>query len=215
MQRALDSFKADSSASLTTNADYSRVLNDRHYQRLSSLLDKTRGQIAFGGKRDDHERKIEVTVVTGVQADDALMSEEIFGPLLPVVTLPDKDAMIRFIQERETPLALYVFSQSNKNAQYGESSLLSLPPHVPSFSRLTPNATLAVRERTRSGGFVHNDVLVHFMIPGLPFGGTGAAGYGNYHGKRYVSVFPRMFPLLSLPTWPSPATLSSKSDSRN
>lgn len=129
MQRALDSFKADSSASLTTNADYSRVINDRHYQRLSSLLDKTRGQIAFGGKRDDHERKIEVTVVTGVQADDALMSEEIFGPLLPVVTLPDKDAMIRFIQARETPLALYVFSQSNKNAQYGASSLLSLPPH--------------------------------------------------------------------------------------
>lgn len=126
MQRALDSFKADSSAPLTTNADYSRVINDRHYQRLSSLLDKTRGQIAFGGKRDDHERKIEVTVVTNVKPDDALMSEEIFGPILPVVTLPDKDAMIRFIQERETPLALYVFSQSNKNAQYGASTPLSL-----------------------------------------------------------------------------------------
>lgn len=138
MQRALDSFKADSSAPLTTNADYSRVINDRHYQRLSSLLDRTRGQIAFGGKRDNHERKIDVTVVTGVQADDALMSEEIFGPLLPVVTLPDKDAMIRFIQERETPLALYVFSQSNKNAQYGASSLppSSLPPQFRRFSGL-------------------------------------------------------------------------------
>ncbi|KWU41154.1 aldehyde dehydrogenase [Rhodotorula sp. JG-1b] len=176
MQRALDSFKADPSAPLTTNADYSRVINDRHYQRLSSLLDKTRGQIAFGGKRDDHERKIDVTVVTGVQADDALMSEEIFGPILPVVTLPDKDAMIRFIQERETPLALYVFSQSNKNAQY-------------------------VRERTRSGGFVHNDVLVHFMIPGLPFGGTGAAGYGNYHGKRTFDTFSHERASASVPTW--------------
>ncbi|GAA5863483.1 hypothetical protein JCM3774_005309 [Rhodotorula dairenensis] len=176
MQRALDTFKGGDSVALTSNENYSRVINDRHYRRLTNLLDKTQGQIAFGGKRDDHERKIDVTVVRNVKADDALMSEEIFGPILPVVTLPDKDAMIRFIQERETPLALYVFTQSNKNAQY-------------------------VRERTRSGGFVHNDVLVHFMIPGLPFGGTGAAGYGNYHGKRTFDTFSHERASASVPTW--------------
>ncbi|GAA5990771.1 hypothetical protein JCM10908_000008 [Rhodotorula pacifica] len=181
LQRALDVFKANAEGggavtSLTANKDYSRVINERHYKRLSGLLDKTKGEIVFGGKRDDQERKIEVTVVRNVKADDALMADEIFGPILPVVTLPNKDAMIRFIQERETPLALYVFTQSDKNAQY-------------------------IRERTRSGGFVHNDVLVHFMIPGLPFGGTGAAGYGSYHGKHTFTTFSHERAAASVPTW--------------
>ncbi|POY72202.1 hypothetical protein BMF94_4778 [Rhodotorula taiwanensis] len=181
MQRALKSFSDDPSSAaangaLTANTNYARVINERHYGRLGKLLDSTKGDIAFGGKRDDKERKIEVTVVRNVKGDDALMSEEIFGPILPVVTLPNKDAMIRFIQERETPLALYVFTQNDKNAQY-------------------------IRERTRSGGFVHNDVLVHFMIPGLPFGGTGAAGYGNYHGKRTFDTFSHERASASIPTW--------------
>lgn len=183
MKRALATFAKDPAAAasasagpLTKNNNYSRVINERHYARLSKLLDSTKGEVAFGGKRDDQERKIEVTVVRNLKPDDALMSEEIFGPILPVITLPNKDAMIRFIQERETPLALYVFTQNSKNAQY-------------------------IRERTRSGGFVHNDVLVHFMIPGLPFGGTGAAGYGNYHGKRTFDTFSHERASASVPTW--------------
>ncbi|GAA5905142.1 hypothetical protein JCM8208_000292 [Rhodotorula glutinis] len=180
MKRALAAFSAappgEASMSLVHNSSFSRIVNANHYKRISKLLDGTKGDIVVGGKRDDKENKIEVTVVRNVKGDDTLMSEEIFGPVLPIVTLPDIDSMVRFIQDRETPLALYVFTQSDKKRQY-------------------------IFERTRSGGFVQNDVLVQFLIPGLPFGGTGQAGYGNYHGRRTFDTFSHERAFASVPTW--------------
>ncbi|GAA5941769.1 hypothetical protein JCM3775_000098 [Rhodotorula graminis] len=180
MKRALATFSAappgEASTSLLQNSAFSRIVNANHYKRISKLLDGTKGDIVVGGKRDDKENKIEVTIVRNVKGDDTLMSEEIFGPVLPIVTLPDIDSMVRFIQDRETPLALYVFTQSDKKRQY-------------------------IFERTRSGGFVQNDVLVQFLIPGLPFGGTGQAGYGNYHGRRTFDTFSHERAFASVPTW--------------
>ncbi|GAA6056638.1 hypothetical protein JCM3770_006323 [Rhodotorula araucariae] len=180
MKRALAIFSAPppgtASSSLLQSASFTRIVTPNHFNRVSKLLDATNGDIVVGGGRDEKEQKIEVTIVRGVKGDDSLMSEEIFGPVIPIVTLPDVDEMVRFIQERETPLALYVFTQSDKKRQY-------------------------IFERTRSGGFVQNDVLVQFMIPGLPFGGTGQAGYGNYHGKRTFDTFSHERAFASVPTW--------------
>ncbi|BGP39510.1 Hexadecenal dehydrogenase [Rhodotorula kratochvilovae] len=180
MKHALAIFSAppagSASTSLLENASFSRIVTANHFNRVSKLLDATQGEIVVGGGRDEKRQKIEVTIVRGVKGDDSLMSEEIFGPVLPIVTLPNMDEMVRFIQERETPLALYVFTQSDKKRQY-------------------------IFERTRSGGFVQNDVLVQFMIPGLPFGGTGQAGYGNYHGRRTFDTFSHERAFASIPTW--------------
>ncbi|BGO91106.1 Hexadecenal dehydrogenase [Rhodotorula toruloides] len=185
LKRALAAFSANpaassssekSSTSLVHNPNYSRIINQNHYNRVSKLLDATKGEVVVGGGRDEKERKIEVTIVRGVKPDDSLMSEEIFGPVLPIMTLPTLDDMVKFIQSRDTPLALYVFTQSKKNRDF-------------------------IFERTRSGGFVQNDVLVQFMIPGLPFGGTGAAGYGNYHGRRTFDTFSHERASANVPTW--------------
>ncbi|GAA5912424.1 hexadecenal dehydrogenase [Sporobolomyces salmoneus] len=182
LKRALKEFSAPSpssgtqSTSLIESKNYSKIINDNHFRRLSKLLDATKGDIIVGGKRDEKERKIEVTLVRNVKPDDALMADEIFGPILPIMTMPNKDAMIHFIQRRDTPLVIYVFTQSTKNKDY-------------------------IFERTRSGGFVQNDVLVHFLIPGLPFGGTGKAGHGNYHGKKSFDTFSHERAFAHVPTW--------------
>ncbi|GAA5989670.1 hypothetical protein JCM5350_001658 [Sporobolomyces pararoseus] len=182
LKRALKEFSAPSpssgtqSTSLLESKNYSKIINDNHFKRLSKLLDATNGEIIVGGKRDEKERKIEVTLVRNVKPDDALMADEIFGPILPIMTMPNKEAMIHFIQRRDTPLVIYVFTQSTKDKDY-------------------------IFSRTRSGGFVQNDVLVHFLIPGLPFGGTGKAGHGNYHGKKSFDTFSHERAFAHVPTW--------------
>ncbi|GAA5840296.1 hypothetical protein JCM5353_002815 [Sporobolomyces roseus] len=182
LKRALSEFSAPSpSSGTTTNSllaskNYSKIINENHFKRLSKLLDETKGEIVAGGKRDEKERKIEVTIVRNVKPDDSLMSDEIFGPILPIMTMPNKEAMIHFVQRRDTPLVIYVFTQSTKEKDY-------------------------IFERTRSGGFVQNDVLVHFLIPGLPFGGTGKAGHGNYHGKKSFDTFSHERAFAHVPTW--------------
>lgn len=145
----------EAQTSLLHNASYPRIVNANHFKRVSKLLEGTKGEVVVGGKTDAAENKIEVTIVRNVKGDDSLMSgarpspflfsghlvlkkrcrpctlhphaEEIFGPVLPIVTLPDVDSMIRFIQDRETPLALYVFTQSNKKRQHSASFDVPLP----------------------------------------------------------------------------------------
>ncbi|GAA6008463.1 hexadecenal dehydrogenase [Rhodotorula paludigena] len=188
LKRALAALSAPSSSSasstsLLQNPNYSRIVNANHFKRVCALLDATKGEIVVGGGKDEKERKVEVTIVRNVKEDDALMKDEIFGPILPVLTLPSLEAMTRFIQARETPLALYVFTSSRASRDY-------------------------VFERTRSGSFMQNDVLVQFMIPGLPFGGTGQAGYGNYHGRRTFDTFSHERASASVPTWMEPVLAS-------
>ncbi|GAA5838292.1 hypothetical protein JCM11251_003455 [Rhodosporidiobolus azoricus] len=164
----------------------SRIISPAHFERISSLLERTEGKVEIGGGKTDigefgkgggEERRMEVTVVTGVAEGDALMSEEIFGPLLPVVTLPSKEEMVRLIRDKdETPLAMYVFSQKKAEVEY-------------------------FRQNTSSGSFMHNDLLVQFMIPGLPFGGAGESGYGSYHGRKSFDTFTHERASASVPLW--------------
>lgn len=140
-RKALDEFNppakgATAATPLIKSSGYSKIVTDNHFKRLSKLLDETKGEIVIGGERDAPNRRIAVTVVTGVQEDDALMkgeclsvhidahadplvpADEIFGPILPVVTLDTPAEWVDYINARDNPLALYVFTQKTANRDY-------------------------------------------------------------------------------------------------
>ncbi|XP_060522148.1 aldehyde dehydrogenase, dimeric NADP-preferring-like [Cylas formicarius] len=144
------------------NPDYGRVINERHYGRIKKLLEGQR--IAMGGEFDDSNLYIEPTIVIDVKANDPIMQEEIFGPILPIVTVATPEEAIEFINGREKPLALYVFSTSKMEQE-------------------------KFLKNTSSGGIVINDVLMHFSCSSLPFGGVGDSGMGFYHGKFSFETF--------------------------
>ncbi|KAG2459541.1 AL3A1 protein, partial [Polypterus senegalus] len=137
--------------------DYGRIINQKHFKRLSSLLEGAK--LAFGGECDEALCYIAPTVLTNVSPQDKLMQEEIFGPILPMLSVGGVDEAIQFINQREKPLALYVFSHNKKLIK-------------------------RVIAETSSGGVTANDVLVHFSVNALPFGGVGNSGMGSYHGKH-------------------------------
>lgn len=147
-------------------ADYGQIVNPRNLQRLTGLIDDavSRGaRIALGGKVLA-SRRIEPTVLIDVPRDAAIMQEEIFGPILPVLTYSDLDDVLAEVNGRGKPLALYVFS---RRAGFID----------------------AVLSRTSSGGVTVNDVLQHCVEPALPFGGVGPSGMGVYHGVHTFLAF--------------------------
>ncbi|CAN9510996.1 unnamed protein product [Ophioblennius macclurei] len=140
-----------------TFEDYGRIINQRHFQRVLALMDGS--TVAVGGDADESERYIAPTVLKDVTGDSKVMKEEIFGPLLPVVSVSGADEAIGFINEREKPLVIYVFSNDSKLIR-------------------------RVKTETSSGSLVANDCLIHFTIPELPFGGVGNSGIGCYRGRH-------------------------------
>ncbi|XP_028842621.1 aldehyde dehydrogenase family 3 member B1 [Denticeps clupeoides] len=146
------------------SVDMGRIVTERHWSRLMDLLGRSGGRVAIGGESSREERYIAPTVVVDVQESDALMQEEIFGPILPILTIESLEEGIELINRREKPLALYVFSDESK-------------------------AVSTVLEKTSSGGFCSNDGIVHMTLPGLPFGGVGASGMGSYHGRWSFETF--------------------------
>ena len=153
-----DFYGADPKAS----TDYGRIVNHAHVQRLAGLLGD--GHATIGGAVDEEERYIAPTVLQGTGDDAAVMREEIFGPILPVLPVKGIDDAVEFVSRRERPLALYLFSGSR-----------------------------AARERvlsgTASGGVAVNATMFQVAVPGLPFGGVGPSGMGAYHGKTSFSTF--------------------------
>ncbi|XP_036409234.1 aldehyde dehydrogenase family 3 member B1 isoform X1 [Megalops cyprinoides] len=144
--------------------DMGRIVTDKHWTRLTEMLKRSTGTVAIGGESDKEEKYIEPTVLVDVKETDSLMEEEIFGPILPILTIETLEEGIDFINRREKPLALYVFSDE--------------PPVV-----------TKVLENSSSGGFCSNDGIVHMTLPGLPFGGVGASGMGSYHGRWGFETF--------------------------
>lgn len=175
--RAIASFYgADPSAS----ADYSRIVADRHVERLAGLLE---GQNpAIGGTVDRTSRYVAPTVVDGVGLDAPLMAEEIFGPILPIVHVSGVDEAIRVIRSRDKPLALYVFSSSREVERR--------------FLRETSSGAVGIGVPS-----------AHLLVPGLPFGGVGASGSGAYHGKRSFDVFTHEKAVLRKPLTPDTIAL--------
>ncbi|XP_048839181.1 aldehyde dehydrogenase family 3 member A2-like [Brienomyrus brachyistius] len=140
-----------------TCADYGRIINTRHFKRVMAMMEDSK--VALGGENEESQCYIGPTVLRDVKADAKVMQEEIFGPLLPIVPVKSVDEAIHFINEREKPLTLYVFSSDNKLIQ-----------------RLIAE--------TSSGGVLANDCLVQYSVSSLPFGGVGNSGIGTYHGKH-------------------------------
>nr|XP_054526371.1 aldehyde dehydrogenase family 3 member A2 isoform X4 [Pan troglodytes] len=149
--------------------DYERIINLRHFKRILSLLEGQK--IAFGGETDEATRYIAPTVLTDVDPKTKVMQEEIFGPILPIVPVKNVDEAINFINEREKPLALYVFSHNHKLIK-------------------------RMIDETSSGGVTGNDVIMHFMLNSFPFGGVGSSGMGAYHGKHSFDTFSHQRPCL-------------------
>ncbi|TFY56737.1 hypothetical protein EVG20_g8816 [Dentipellis fragilis] len=155
---------------------FSHMINGGHFERVKGLLDATHGEIVYGGSSDKEKLFIEPTIVTGVKADDSLMSEEIFGPVLPIVPVEDVDEAIEFINARDHPLALYIFS---KSAAFKSK----------------------VIENTQSGSAIVNDTLIHGAVEGFPFGGVGPSGSGAHKGKFSFDMFTHIRPTLDNPSW--------------
>ncbi|XP_027855173.1 fatty aldehyde dehydrogenase-like isoform X1 [Xiphophorus couchianus] len=154
IRRCVKEFYADSPK---TSDDYGRIINQRQFKRIVGLMEGC--TIAFGGDADESQGYIGPTVLKNVTGDSRVMQEEIFGPLLPIVTVQSVDEAIHFINEREKPLALYVFSHNVKLIE-------------------------KVLAETSSGALVANDCIVHFLDSALPFGGVGHSGMGRYRGRH-------------------------------
>ncbi|MEX0664241.1 MAG: aldehyde dehydrogenase family protein [Acidimicrobiia bacterium] len=175
MRRAVfDFYGPDPKAS----PDYARIIDDRHWKRLSGLVDS--GTIALGGERDEATRYFAPTVLRDVAPDSPVMQDEIFGPVLPVLTVDSVDEAIAFVNERDKPLALYVFSKSTAVAD-------------------------RVLEQTSSGGACVNATMFHVAVPTLPFGGVGPSGMGAYHGRSTFETFSHAKSVLRKGVRPDPA----------
>ncbi|KAA1419293.1 aldehyde dehydrogenase family protein [Nocardioides humilatus] len=145
------------------SADFGRIVNERHTARIKGLLDGGGyDEVAVGGDVDIEGTYVAPTIVTGVKPDAALMGEEIFGPVLPVLAFDDISEPIAEINRGDHPLALYVFSKHNADR---------------------------VLDGTTSGGACVNDTMMQVFPPSLPFGGVGESGYGAYHGKWGFETF--------------------------
>ncbi|MEL6603646.1 MAG: aldehyde dehydrogenase [Cyanobacteria bacterium J06614_10] len=155
--------------------DLSRLVSDRQFDRVASLLEGE--DILIGGQTDRAERFIAPTVLNNVSWDAPVMQEEIFGPVLPVLSYQDIDSAIAQINARPKPLALYIFSRDE-----------ALQNHILSA--------------TSSGGACINDVFLHVAIWGMPFGGVGDSGIGAYHGKTSFDTFSHQKSVLKKPFWP-------------
>lgn len=161
-------YGADPAAS----AEYGRIVNERHFDRLTGLLGS--GRTVTGGTHDRATRYLAPTVLTDVSPDSAVMKEEIFGPVLPIVSVPDLDAAIAFINDRDKPLALYAFTASDDTKQ----RLLT---------------------ETSSGALTFGIPVAHLTAPELPFGGVGESGMGRYHGEYSIDTFSHSKAVLDKP----------------
>ncbi|MGP4052761.1 aldehyde dehydrogenase family protein [Streptomyces sp. 2A115] len=155
-----------------TSADFGRIINERHFDRLTALLDS--GRAAVGGQHDRDDLYIAPTVLTDVDPASPVMQEEIFGPILAVVEVADLDAAIAFINEREKPLALYAFTESEATK-----------------SRLV--------KETSSGGVAWGQPVIQLLMTGLPFGGVGESGLGRYHGRYSLEAFSHLKAVADVP----------------
>ncbi|WP_405551520.1 aldehyde dehydrogenase family protein [Streptomyces sp. NBC_01171] len=152
--------------------EYGRIVNERHFDRLSGLLDS--GRVAVGGDSDRADKYIAPTVLADVAPEAPVMQEEIFGPILPIVTVPDLDAAVDFINDRDKPLALYVFTDSDTTRD-------------------------RIAAETSSGGLGHGLPLAHLTVSDLPFGGVGESGMGSYHGRYSLDTFSHRKAVLNKP----------------
>jgi len=142
--------------------NYVQIINERNFQRLTNLIPKDK--ICYGGEHSAKTRIISPTLLDNISFDDNIMKEEIFGPILPIISFENLDSVIEKVKEREKPLTLYIYSKSKKIIQ-------------------------KILYEISFGGGAINESLVHISNPNLPFGGVGASGIGNYSSKAGFDAF--------------------------
>lgn len=142
--------------------DYPRMVNKKRFQAVAKYLDK--GRIILGGDVKEEEMFIAPTLIEDVSLQDPIMQEEIFGPVLPILTFNNLSEVPEIVAKNPHPLALYLFSKNNKNQKF-------------------------ILQKIRFGGGCINDVLMHLANPSIPFGGIGTSGWGAYHGKFSFDTF--------------------------
>ncbi len=156
------------------NKNYGRIINEKHFQRLCGLINEAK--VVIGGKMNPATCQIAPTVMDSVTAEDAVMGEEIFGPILPIVTFSDFDVLVEELKTRNKPLALYLFSNDKRHVQ-----------------RVTT-------ELSYGGGCI-NDVVIHMATSAMGFGGVGESGMGSYHGKDGFDTFSHYKSMVDKKTW--------------
>ena len=157
-----------------TNKNYGKIINEKHFDRITKLIDSSK--VVFGGKFDRTTLKIEPTVMDHVTFDDAVMQEEIFGPILPILTYDSLDQAIHKINSMPHPLALYVFTSDKTAAR-------------------------KVTARCGFGGGCINDTIIHLATSEMGFGGFGESGMGSYHGKDGFRTFSHYKSIVDKKTW--------------
>ncbi|MBQ5881285.1 MAG: aldehyde dehydrogenase family protein, partial [Bacteroidales bacterium] len=166
------------SKQLTVDPQFYRIINEAHFKRLLSYL--SQGDVIIGGGADSEALEIQFTLLSVSDIKAPIMAEEIFGPLLPVVTYSDEEQLVGELKSKEKPLAFYAFSRDRRF-----------------IKRL-------LREVSFGGGAV-NDTLMHIVDPNLPFGGVGYSGMGAYHGKASFDTFTHYKSVLCSPSgWVAP-----------
>ncbi|MBQ8408452.1 MAG: aldehyde dehydrogenase [Clostridia bacterium] len=157
-----------------SNGDYGKIINEKHFARLSSLIDPSK--VVIGGEADPSTCRIAPTVMDNVTYDDAVMGEEIFGPIMPILTFEDFDAVVDELKEKDKPLALYLFTSDKKHMRRVTSEL-------------------------SYGGGCINDVVIHLATSAMGFGGVGESGMGAYHGKDGFDAFSHYKSIVDKKTW--------------
>lgn len=149
------------------NSDFPYIINEKHAERISGLIDSSK--VILGGKRK--KRQLEPTIMRDVSFDDPVMQEEIFGPIMPVLSYSSLDDVLAYINKNDLPLALYYFGKDRKNMK-------------------------KIICQTRSGAVCINETVMHVATNTLPFGGVGESGMGRYHGKFSLETFSHIKPVL-------------------
>lgn len=156
------------------NVKYGKIINKKHFDRLISLIDKTK--VIFGGNVDKDELKIEPTLMDNITFNDEIMQDEIFGPILPIITFENIDDVVNILSNKQKPLALYIFSTNSKNIK-------------------------KITSRCSFGGGCINDTIIHLATSEMGFGGVGESGMGRYHGKCGFDAFSHTKSIVNKKNW--------------
>lgn len=156
------------------NSDYGKIINEKHFDRLCGLIDNNK--TVLGGNANKDSLQIAPTVMDNVTWDDAVMQEEIFGPIMPILTFDTFDEIYSLLSSKPKPLALYLFSEDKKRIK-------------------------EVTERLSYGGGCINDTIIHLATSEMGFGGVGESGMGAYHGKVGFDVFSHTKSIVDKKTW--------------
>lgn len=159
---------------LAQDSKWGKIVNEQHFRRVKGLIERTKGEVILGGKWDERRLRIALTIVAGVKLDDSLMSEEIFGPAIPIIEVEDVDEAVQVVSDRPYPLVVYAFTNSKETEE-------------------------KIFAGTNSGTLVLNDTQMQLAVYEMPFGGHGESGYGGYMGKHSFDIFTHRRSYINVP----------------